>query len=64
MTIDDAKTVNRILSEVTPYIDSLFASWVTEGTLDKTWDEAQSTLVNMGANEALEIYQKYYDATK
>lgn len=64
MTIDDAKTVNNILSEVTPYIDSLFASWVTEGTLEKTWDEAQSTLVNMGANEALEIYQKYYDATK
>lgn len=64
MTIDNAKTVNNILSEVTPYIDSLFASWVTEGTLDKTWDEAQSTLVNMGANEALEIYQKYYDATK
>lgn len=64
MTVEDAKTVNRILSEVTPYIDSLFASWVTEGTVDKTWDEAQSTLVNMGANEALEIYQKYYDAMK
>ena len=64
MTVEDAKAVNNLLSEITPYVDSLFAEWVTNGTVEKGWDEAQETLKKMGVEQILEIYQKYYDQTK
>lgn len=64
MTAEDAKEINIIKSEITAYIDTTFAAWVTEGVTDSSWEEFQKTFSNMGADKALEIYQRYYDEQK
>ncbi len=61
---NDTKEINNYLTEIKAYIDSTFANWVTVGGVEKDWDEYIKTLDNMGAQKAIDIYQKYYDKVK
>lgn len=64
MTASDTKKNATSLSDINPYILSTFAKWVTKGGVDAEWSSFQTTLKNMGIDDVVSTYQKYYEKVK
>jgi len=50
-----------ITTDIDKYIESSRAQWITEGGIDKGWDEYVKQLNSMGLEELMKIYQDAYD---
>lgn len=60
--VEDSDRLNEIRTELDVYVNECQAKFITgELSFDK-WDEYVETVKQLGADELVEIYQKYYDA--
>ncbi|SHO47361.1 type 2 periplasmic-binding domain-containing protein [Anaerocolumna xylanovorans] len=50
-----------ITTDIDKYVESTRAHWITEGGIDKGWDEYVKQLNTMGLEELMKIYQEAYD---
>lgn len=58
---EDADRINTLTTDIDEYIYQKIAQFIIEGNADKEWDAYIKQLDQMGMQELLEIYQKYYD---
>lgn len=50
-----------ITTDIDKYVESTRAHWITEGGIDKGWDEYVKKLNTMGLKELMKIYQDAYN---
>ena len=64
LTAEESETFNGIFTDVNTYVAEMILGFITGGhDIDSEWDTFQSTLTDMGVDEALQIktdaYQRY-----
>jgi putative aldouronate transport system substrate-binding protein len=62
LSIADSETVAKIEADVTAYIKEARARFISgEDDIDSLWSTYVTNLKNMGIDQVVSIYQKYYD---
>ena len=63
LSADDNATVSSDYSNYTDYMDSMIPKFImgSEEINDSTWAEFVNRVNSLGAQESVEIYQKYLD---
>ena len=62
-TEDESAQVTTLVTEISTYATEAILKWVvSEAELtDESWAQFQSTLIDMGIEDVMEIYQDAYD---
>lgn len=60
-TADQLQTLSTLYGDISNYVDSTQAKWVTDGGVDEQWDKYIKQLDSMGLQDFLKIQQDAYD---
>lgn len=60
-TQEQLMSLSTLYTDINAYVDSMQATWVTEGGIDEQWDAYISQLEAMGLNDFLAIQQDAFD---
>ncbi len=62
MSSADSDRFNRLMTDINEYVGERFANWIFTGGLNDEWADYLVQLDKMGMQDALKIYNKYYEA--
>lgn len=60
-TIDQLSTLGTLFAEISSYVSTNQATWVTEGGVDEQWDTYISTLKQMGYDDFIKVQTDAYN---
>lgn len=63
-TVEDNNQLSLNNTQLMNLAMSKFAKWVTEGGIEKEWDNYVDEMYNLGLQQNIDIMQKYYDDFK
>jgi putative aldouronate transport system substrate-binding protein len=60
-TEEQASKAGMYSTNLTSYVESMYAEWVVKGGVDAQWDEYIATLKKMGVDEMMKLTMEAYD---
>ncbi len=61
MTVEENSELARYKTDISTYVDKMYAQWMINGGIEKEWDGYIDQVNKMGLERMLAIYQQAYD---